>query len=170
MLISYYANKKSSPRLPSWQPSLISFNRPIDSGSIIKPCTLKHFQVPILAPGLLLAFCAGNSPVTGEFPAQRLVTQVFDVFFDLRLNKRWGQQWWGWWFETPPCPLWRHSNVFRWVTEMNRFCQTVRKVWMFHLIYYSSHILCHPFKILTHWYGEYKIPIETQPHFQHDYS
>ena len=53
MLISYYANKKSSPRLPSWQPSLISFNTPIDSGSIIKPCTLKHFQVPILAPGLV---------------------------------------------------------------------------------------------------------------------
>ena len=37
MLISYYANKKSSPRLPSWQPSLIFFNTPIDSGSIIKP-------------------------------------------------------------------------------------------------------------------------------------
>ena len=30
----------------------ISFNPPIDSGSIIKPCTLKLFQVPILAPGL----------------------------------------------------------------------------------------------------------------------
>ena len=53
MLISYYANKKSSPRLASRQPSLISFNTPIESGSIIKPCTLKHFQVPILAPGLL---------------------------------------------------------------------------------------------------------------------
>ena len=45
MLISYYANKQSSPRLPSWQPSLIFFNVPIESGSIIKPCTLKHFQV-----------------------------------------------------------------------------------------------------------------------------
>ena len=32
--------------------SLISFNEPIDSGSIIKPCTLKLFQVPILASGL----------------------------------------------------------------------------------------------------------------------
>ena len=53
MLISYYAHKKSSPRLPSWQPSLTSFNTPIESGSIIKPCTLKHSQVPILAPGLL---------------------------------------------------------------------------------------------------------------------
>ena len=36
----------------------------------------------------LLALCAGNSPVPGEFPSQRPVTRSFDVFFDLRLNKR----------------------------------------------------------------------------------
>ena len=35
----------------------------------------------------LLAICAGNSPVTGEFPA-RPVTRSFDVFFDLRQDKR----------------------------------------------------------------------------------
>ena len=34
----------------------------------------------------LLDFWAGNSPVTGEFPAQRPVTRGFDVFFDLRPN------------------------------------------------------------------------------------
>ena len=34
----------------------------------------------------LLAICVGNSPVTGEFPAQRPVVQSFDVFFDLRLE------------------------------------------------------------------------------------
>ena len=34
----------------------------------------------------LLAICAGNSPVPGEFPAQRPVTRSFDVFFDLRLK------------------------------------------------------------------------------------
>ena len=34
----------------------------------------------------LLAICAGNSPATGEFPAQRSVTGSFDVFFDLRLD------------------------------------------------------------------------------------
>ena len=33
----------------------------------------------------LLAICAGNSPVSGEFPAQRPVTQSFDVFFDVRV-------------------------------------------------------------------------------------
>ena len=37
----------------------------------------------------LLTLCAGNSPVTGEFPAQRPVTLSFDVFFDLHLNKAW---------------------------------------------------------------------------------
>ena len=35
----------------------------------------------------LLALYAGNSPVSGDFPAQRAVTQSFGVFFDLRLNK-----------------------------------------------------------------------------------
>ena len=40
----------------------------------------------------LLALCAGNSPVTGEFPAQSPVTRCFDVFFDLRMNKRLGKQ------------------------------------------------------------------------------
>ena len=59
----------------------------------------------------LLAICAGNSPVTGEFAAQRPVTRSFDVFFDLRLNKRLSKQSWGWWFETPSCSLWRHRNV-----------------------------------------------------------
>ena len=58
----------------------------------------------------LLAICAGNSPVPGEFPAQRPVTRSFDVFFDLRLNKPLSKQSWGWWFETLPRPLWRHSN------------------------------------------------------------
>ena len=37
----------------------------------------------------VLAIRAGNSPVTGEFPAQRPVTRSFGVLFDLRLNKPW---------------------------------------------------------------------------------
>ena len=59
----------------------------------------------------LLAICAGNSPFTGEFPAQRPVTRSFDVFFDLRLNKQLNKQSWGWWFETLSSSLWRHCNV-----------------------------------------------------------
>ena len=48
-----------------------------------------------------------RSPV--NFPH---VTQSFDVFFDLRLNKRLSKQKWCWWFETLSRPLWRHRNVF----------------------------------------------------------
>ena len=59
----------------------------------------------------LLAICAGNSPVTGEFPAQRPVTGSFDVFFGLHHNKRLSKQSWGWWFGTPSHPLWHHCNV-----------------------------------------------------------
>ena len=58
----------------------------------------------------LLAFCVGNSPVTCEFPAQRPVTQSFDVFFDLCLNKRLSKQTWACWFEMPSHSLWRHCN------------------------------------------------------------
>ena len=59
----------------------------------------------------LLALCAGNSPVTGEFPAQKLVTRTYDVFFDLRLNKLLSKQSWDWWFETSLCSLWHHCNA-----------------------------------------------------------
>ena len=58
----------------------------------------------------LLAICAENSPVPGEFPAQRPVVRSFNVFFDLRLNKQLSKYSWGWWFETLPRPLWHHSN------------------------------------------------------------
>ena len=61
----------------------------------------------------LLAICAGNSPVTVEFPAQRPVTRICDAFFDLHLNKRLSKQSRCWWFETPSRPLWRHCNVMK---------------------------------------------------------
>ena len=47
----------------------------------------------------------------GEFPAQRPVTRSFDIFFDLRLNKRLSEQPCGQWFEMPLWSLWRHCNV-----------------------------------------------------------
>ena len=52
-----------------------------------------------------LAICAGNSPVPGEFSAQRSVTRSVDVFFDLRPNKRLSKQSRGWWFEPPSRPV-----------------------------------------------------------------
>ena len=43
--------------------------------------------------------------VTGHF------VRGFDVFFDLRPDKRLSKQSRGWWFETPSHSLWRHRNV-----------------------------------------------------------
>ena len=88
----------------------------------------------------LLAICAGNSPVPGEFPSQRPVTRSFDVFFDLRPSKHLSKQSWGWWFETTSRPLWCHCNVY---------IQTVPKWPIFGLLswwatFVSSH--CNSFK------------------------
>ena len=58
----------------------------------------------------LLAICAGNSPVPGEFPTQSPVTRSSDVFFYLRLNKRLSKQSWVWWLKMLSRPLWRHRN------------------------------------------------------------
>ena len=38
------------------------------------------------------------------------MTRTFDVFFDLRLNKRLSKQSRGWWFETESDSLWRRCN------------------------------------------------------------
>ena len=94
----------------------------LDSFYMVKACTSSRLLLSIFIVfswwrhqmetfSELLAICAGNSPVPGEFPAQRPVTRSFDVFFDLRLNKRLSKQPWGWWFETPAWSLWRHRNV-----------------------------------------------------------
>ena len=73
----------------------------------------------------LLAICVGNSPVPGEFPTQRPVTRSFDVYFDLRPNKRLSKQSWGWWFETLSCSLWRHRNAQDLWTHITLCCNSM---------------------------------------------
>ena len=86
----------------------------------------------------LLAVCASNSPVTGEFPSQTPVTQSSDVFFDLRFYKRVSKQSLDWWFETPACSLpsrchcyaiqcWHVKNWHRWLSARLRWLQCVSK-------------------------------------------
>ena len=74
----------------------------------------------------LLALCAQNSPVTGEFPSQRPVTRSFDVFFHLCQNKRLSKQSWGRWFETPPRWLWSNCNVLNY----DRFSLIVKIIYV----------------------------------------
>ena len=86
----------------------------------------------------LLAICAGNSPVPGEFPAQRPVTRSFDVFFDLRPNKRLCKQPWGWWFETLSWSLWRHRNDVA-TNNINDSCNRQRCYIFFEFKWPSKH-------------------------------
>ena len=66
----------------------------------------------------LLAICAANSPVTGEFSTQRPVTRSFDLFY-LHLNKRLIKQWWCWWFGTPSRLVWLHCNARGYQRDMS---------------------------------------------------
>ena len=78
--------------------------------------THKEFHMMTSSNGIfsaLLAFCIGNSPVTGEFPPQRLVARSCDVFFDLRLNKRWSTESKHRWLETPSRPF--YLTVTNWM-------------------------------------------------------
>ena len=89
----------------------------------------------------LLAICEGNPPVTGGFPSQRLVTQSFDVFFDLR-NKWLSKQSKHRWFETPLCSLWRHCNDFS--VKKCQKCQHIfaEYCWSFFLRKQFQHMKC----------------------------
>ena len=74
----------------------------------VKNCMMTSSNENISA---LLTRCAMNSPIPCEFPSQRPVTRNFDIFFDLRPNKRLSKYSKGWWFEAPSRPLWRYCNV-----------------------------------------------------------
>ena len=63
-------------------------------------CIISWWRHQMETFSALLAICVRNSPVIGEFPSQMPVTRSFDVFLDLRQNKRFRKQWWGCWFES----------------------------------------------------------------------
>ena len=93
----------------------------------------------------LLAPCEGNSPVVGEFPAQRPVTRSFDVFFDRRQSNGWVNTR-GCWFETLSRPLWRHckatGNLF---TRQVELCG-IYSIYIFNYLFFlpipSTCLLC----------------------------
>ena len=98
----------------NWKILLEAFTLPTPFVEIVSACTHKMsswWRHQMETFSALLAICAENSQVPGEFPTQRPVTRSFDVFFDLRLHGRFSKQSPCWWFETPSCPFWRHNNV-----------------------------------------------------------
>ena len=96
-----------------------------------------HFQfwksICMMTPSNGNIICA-TGHLCGEFTGHRwiprTVTQSFDVIFDLCLNKPLSKQLWGWWFETPLCPLWHHCNglIFRITLKFDR-CHCSLAAW-----------------------------------------
>ena len=83
-------------------------------GKNMSPCTIQHMPFIRLWVDSVHMMTSSNGNIfrvtgplcgeftgPGEFPTQRPVTRSFDVYFDLRLNKRLSKQPWGWWFEMP---------------------------------------------------------------------
>ena len=85
----------------------------------------------------LLALCASNSSVTGDFPSQKPVTRSFGVLFDLLLNKRLSEQSRRRWLETPLRSLWRHCKVKKFTFQFTEcsFIITLKilYVWEYHM-------------------------------------
>ena len=103
-------------------------------GSLFNPKFQQKIRINLLECGLKEHTCSmmtssngnifrvtgplcGEFTGPGEFPTQRPVTQSFDVFFDLRLNKRLSKQPWGWWFDTPSWSLWRHCDALKYFEQ-----------------------------------------------------
>ena len=80
-----------------WVSNISDRPRPDQNGHVIK---WKHFSCywPFVR-------------VTDGFPSQRPVTRSFDVFFDLRLDKRLNKHSRCRWLETPSCSLWLRCNA-----------------------------------------------------------
>ena len=114
ILLSTGYNSSSSSLFITWVQTNMHFI--IQSHDIHHPSTITvislfpwwYHQMETFSA--LLAICAGNSLVTVESSTQRPMTGSFDVFFDLLVNKRLNKQSWGWRFDTPSRPLWRHYN------------------------------------------------------------
>ena len=93
------------------------------------------------------ALCAENSLVIGEFPSQRPRERSFDVFFDLRQNKRLSKRLRRRWFETPLLPLWRHCNGKVHIRKFGRYPTALihTKPCGYHIKLFAYHVtLWHP--------------------------
>ena len=103
----------------------------------------------------------GNiSRVTGSLCGEFTGPPSFDVFFDLRLNKRLSKQLWGWWFEMLSCPLRHpHNEIFSLDVLLALPCQRwgnneTETQWPPFSIHFQIHFLERKlffFKLKCHW-------------------
>ena len=76
-----------------------------------------------------------NSPHKGQWRRALMFSLI------CALNKRWSKQSWGWWFETPSRPLWRHCNMLR-MPHYLFVCQVAVPRWASLQGIYAPRMLC----------------------------
>ena len=78
---------------------------------LVQPVRVTWWRHQMETFSVLLAICAGNSPVPmkSQHKGQWRGALMFSLIY--ALNKRLRKHSWGWWFETQSRPLWRHCNV-----------------------------------------------------------
>ena len=94
-------------------------------------CCISWWRHQMETFSALLAFCARNSPVTGEFPHKGQWRWALILYLICALNKRLSKQPWGRRFWTPSLSLWRHCNFHpSSLTHSVRFiCNTIYSLW-----------------------------------------
>ena len=121
--------------------------RPVSHADVIK---WKHFRV--------------TGPLCEEFTVHRWIprTKASDeelwFFFDLRLS----EQSWGWWFEMPSRPWWRHSNEFAFLsysTRQNKAIPGHLIPWMLLTREFSHMIIHRDYLMITGLFSNWHISI-----------
>ena len=94
------------------------------------------------------------------WPFVRGIHRSFDVFFDIRPNKRLSEHWWCWWFETPSRPLWRHCNVLGYLLHISG---TSYAHIVYRILWCGSIIISIELQLLIHsLYQRRKLPVKLR--------
>ena len=99
------------------------------------PLFVLHYLIVVGISVLMVTSSNGNIfRVTGHLWVPRWIpqTKASDAelwcFLWSAPDKRLSKQWWGWWFETPSCPLWRQCNVITYL--LLSITHVPRGVWL----------------------------------------
>ena len=85
-----------------------------------------------------------TDPLCGELTGLRWTprTKASDAellcFLWSALNKLSSKQWWGWWFETPSRPLWRHCNVIKYSPSSGVLYNAYSSKWVISIFFSNN--------------------------------
>ena len=101
------SRKIHSPKLPAYSTCTVDRKTRAQCWQTLKLAWWRHQMKTLSA---LLVLCAGNSPVTTEFPHKGQWRGALMFSLICALAKRLRKHSWRWWFETSSRSFWRRCN------------------------------------------------------------